>query len=696
MSILQGVGSGSTTSNATGIPPGLLALPNGTLLRGTVTRLLPQGLVVLNTPKGEVSLKSAVPLLPGNEIVLRLETATSGLKARIVSVDGLSPKELGGFAGHTAQDLQDIVEVEGQPRPTTATAAETAKPVPPVEVRLPQDTLIKAILLSRAENLPEMLRSLPKAIPYPQQRLDAGAIVSVRIVPQSLQLPVAMETPAQTVLPPLPAGQAATAPMFEAALPMKMPAPASGGAGYAPGMPQTPALQTMAAATPASPAFSAFDLPDLPTADNPVQVANPAPPQPPLQSPGQPAHPASIPREPAAAVPLAQLAASVPTPVPTTPGREQAFIPPAVSQPSPAQPAPAAPTLPTAPQPMAATNAPVPPAAASQSYQSAFRMSGITLTTLPATPAAPLQFEDAPHLLAQGVVRAEVIGTEKSGETVVRTALGLLKMDLPMATPSSALLPPGTRLDLQLEGLENDPLQATAATSPGTTVPAPLSELSSQWQSLQELSELLKAAAPGQAAQILQQIIPQAGPKMASGMLFFLSALGAGDVRKWVGDKTVELLEKAQRGDVVRKLGTEFGLIRQLYVDSPNPHWQAVFVPVMVEQELHQARLYIKKDEPGKNPQDSQGLRFIMEVELSQFGPMQLDGFVRKQSGLQFDLLVRTTHSMPERDRYAIRSIYADASATAGFKGQIGFQISKPFPVQPMEEILEHDRNFLA
>ncbi len=119
----------------------------------------------------------------------------------------------------------------------------------------------------------------------------------------------------------------------------------------------------------------------------------------------------------------------------------------------------------------------------------------------------------------------------------------------------------------------------------------------------------------------------------------------------------------------------------------------------MHDKELQQARLFIKKDAKGKrsSPESKEGLRFIVEVELSELGDMQLDGFVKKKDkDTRFDLMVRTLKPMADKYRQEISRIFSDAAEITGFKGQIQFSREEHFPTLPLDELLDHNSNIVA
>lgn len=647
--LLQGVpAGGGSAGGATSIPPGILALPHGTLLRGNITQIDKSGLAVLQTPKGEITLKTSITLKRGSELVIRLDTSSAGLKARIISIDGHTPKEL-ELAPPTPSPsgliVEDLVDFPDQiPLPARTTIPEKTAPLPDtrlleppvldtVEISTPQPALLRAILLSRAPDLPQILRQLPPSVQVSPQRLEAGAVITLTLVPDSIALSTTSLTATANTLP------------------MHPPSATNANATTT----ATATVSTTLAAATTSPAPATIS-PSAPSAVAPETRPVPLGEQtlPSLQQP-------QLVRSPSGAyAPNPALAATLATPA-------------ASSVPSPA-PLAQAPTTNTAPSPPPPTTA-------------------ITSSPVPAENTSLMT-------LQQGQIPAQILGREQSGETVLKTPLGILKLDLQLPSGQRPALAPETTLMLQLHALDADttlPLHPTL--SARTEIPASLRELTTSWQGLQETMHLLQQADPALTQSFLQNVFPRPDSHFAKDVLFFLMALKAGDLSEWTGKKTLETLEKLGRGDLTRKLTAEFSVLRQFFIESPNPNWQAAFIPVFAGGEWQQLRLFLKK-EPKKsngNPDEASGTRFIMEVDLSRFGPMQFDGFVRKQvKNTLFDLIIRTTDPLPDPDQQAIRQIFADAAGLTGFRGGLSFQIGQPFPLLPLEEILKSDRNVIA
>ncbi|MDG1287661.1 MAG: hypothetical protein P8P30_08900 [Rickettsiales bacterium] len=745
--LLKGVSANPGAGSATQVPPGIIALPAGTVLRGNIAQIDGRGNAVLSTAKGDVSLQTELPIKLGSEVSLRLTTATQGIKAKILSINGATPQE---FSSKSAQPrgqsthVDDIVQTGKQsnivkPGTTAAQSSQAqtaaARLVPAsTEVRIPTEALtLRGVLLSRSDNLPQVLQQLPTSISLPIQRLEAGVTLTVKLVPETIQLPqpTTTSTPAAAAATATtPTTAATTATLATATLPAN--AATSGSPAITTATPTIPtAVTPNNAASVQTTALPAAATPNAALLGNPTPAtqatvatttatasatSSPATTVPAAAAPTTTATPTT-----STAAPTATAATSTTAPVATattttTPAQTAASATPnqtgaaATATPT-AAPTPAAtaqvalqtqatstqvatPTTTTNAQatsvPAATSGAAAPASPAATATPAASIAPTTAAVTVPA--AIPVAAQ-----LAQGQLTATVIGQEQSGDTVVKTALGAIKVSIPSGSGGQANLPVGTTLTLQLQSINAPQTLGQAIAAQISSTPAPLSELSMNWRSLQETVELLAQVQPAIAAQVLENVIPKPGAKMASSMLFFLSALRGGDVGKWLGDDTIKILEQSNRGDLIRKLTTEFGTLRQFFTDSPSPNWQAAFVPVHDGTNWQQARMFLKKEPQGAESAEGGGTRFIMEVELTKMGPMQFDGLVRKRAkAVNFDLIIRSRNTLGDADRQNIRDIYQSSSELTGFKGGISFQVTNPFPVLPMRDILADAPDVMA
>lgn len=275
---------------------------------------------------------------------------------------------------------------------------------------------------------------------------------------------------------------------------------------------------------------------------------------------------------------------------------------------------------------------------------------------------------------------AQVIGHDADGANILHTPFATLKLY------TAQSLPTGTTLLVEA--------------SPETNIaPAPPSKLAVEekffsnatrdWKSLDDAISWLKDINPDMAREVTARL-PVAGHKLASGLLFFVAALKNGDVSELLGKRVTRLLE-ASAPELLKKLRMDMGQIRSNLVDSPLDHWSSVALPIMFGQELQQAQLFISKEPPDgeqESPDNSRGQRFILEVGMSELGPIQFDGFVRRplEQRQSFDLMVRSAALLDEQLSQGIRGIFESSLSVTGMRGQVIFQTGIQHFVRPLTE----------
>ncbi|MCB9958588.1 MAG: hypothetical protein H6843_08310 [Rhodospirillaceae bacterium] len=242
------------------------------------------------------------------------------------------------------------------------------------------------------------------------------------------------------------------------------------------------------------------------------------------------------------------------------------------------------------------------------------------------------------------------------------------------ATPAAVTRPHGAAAAAQ-----GQPSLQPGAAPPLATQPLPLfapvaGAPPAGLPSLPEALTALAHADPGTARQITQTVLPQANAGMGAAVLFFLSALRGGDLRGWLGDRAVKSLEAAGKGDAVGRLSGEFSGLSRQAADTPAGDWRQVGIPIVADGQVSELRLatrHQQEDGTGEDELEGEGHRFVLDMETSRFGPVQLDGLIRQQA---IRLVVRTAGTLPGEVRHGITRVFGDAVAAIGHDGILTFQ----------------------
>jgi hypothetical protein len=276
---------------------------------------------------------------------------------------------------------------------------------------------------------------------------------------------------------------------------------------------------------------------------------------------------------------------------------------------------------------------------------------------------------------------AHVIGHEFDGANIIQTPIGTFKL------LSAHPLPTGSKLTLEI------PTETRSAPLVSTSLlPSDLEDftnLARDWSSLRDAVTIIAAHDPALATQLIHNSIPKPHAKMTSEMLFLFAAIKSGSPEEWFGKRAIEVLD-LRSPEILKRLTSDFAQLQQVFSDAL-PQWMSVVVPFYSDAQLQQIRMFFKhEDDAGNKGKDGEGQRFIIELDLSQLGDMQLDGFIKKTSQIKhFDLVVRSARPLPEDVEKNIRHIFDTALQTTGYKGLVNFQQGIYHFVRPLESIKE-------
>lgn len=290
----------------------------------------------------------------------------------------------------------------------------------------------------------------------------------------------------------------------------------------------------------------------------------------------------------------------------------------------------------------------------------------------------------------EGFVRADPINTLPTLTPVVSLPAFSFSTDDGQAplyllyTPAAASLVPGGEITLSIT--DGKPAAPQAAAPPQTMLasilpPYAFPAMAPQaWPLMDEIAHTLTLAAPA-AAQALSNMTPNpASPgQITPAALFFIAAIRAGDLQSWLGDKAMDAIKHAGKSNLLSRLSGEGDALSRLAADPLPGEWRALPLPMAFQNELQKIALYYRHEAEDENEGDgkdggSKGTRFIMDLNLSRIGPVQLDGYARPG---KFDLILRTGEPFSAASRQAMKGIFTNALEIEGLKGELGFQ-SKP------------------
>jgi hypothetical protein len=272
---------------------------------------------------------------------------------------------------------------------------------------------------------------------------------------------------------------------------------------------------------------------------------------------------------------------------------------------------------------------------------------------------------------AQTSIAGTVVGSNMAGTPLVQIPGGTLSLI------GAAPLPAGTKLLLDL--------QATAQFGkPAAQIFSPNLAASREWPSLDQALDQLRQSAPDMARSFSQNQMPQANNRLAANILLYLSALRGGDVGKWLGELT-RSLEQSQP-ELAGRLREDFVQVARLFNDGPQSEWRTLIIPFMNGEGLDAVQMHMRGQSGGADDDgDSEDAsRFLVDIELSRLGRIQLDGLV-KSNGKQFDLIFRSEKPLPGYMRKDISRVFHDFAELGGITGSLTFHASARFVHIPID-----------
>ena len=415
----------------------------------------------------------------------------------------------------------------------------------------------------------------------------------------------------------------------------------------------------------------------LPAAQTPPQGASVA-----LQVGGSPAAPSAlvVVHTPIAATPPAvspQGLPSLPTPsgAPPPPQAPAAQLAPAVQNKPVAQiVATVVSTPPTTPQ------SPPPLAPTGTSVQ--LRLLPDAPPTNAAPPAPPNTAQPGTNVATPTApVVAKIVAHLPGGQTLLETPIGRLAAIWPPGLPRPA---EGTTLAVELK-LPPVPSKAAAeAATLRTGLP-----LAREWPTLKEALKTLGESEPALARRLIDEALPRPGPRLALQIMSYL-ATDRTDARALLGENIANALERAGKGEILQRLD---GDLKEMQRQAAAPgDWRVAYVPFQDGGELRQMRIFARREEQ-KDKRSRDAKRFVVEVEFSELGDVQIDGLMRKP---KLELMLRTHKQIPADLRDEIELVFLDGCTLAGLAGKIYFQAGERFPVNPLEEIQRRSRGVIA
>ena len=267
--------------------------------------------------------------------------------------------------------------------------------------------------------------------------------------------------------------------------------------------------------------------------------------------------------------------------------------------------------------------------------------------------------------LAAGAQLTGVVGgNHGTGQTLLQTHAG------PVTLPTTQPLPPGAEIRFEIVSLQ----APTSGTAQHGLMHGAQPILDGDWSTFEDALSTLRDIAPGAHQHIVQSALPRADAQLATNVLFFLSALRGGDIKNWLGDGPMRILDRT-RPELAARMRSDMAQMTRTVDDPASGEWRLMGVPFLHGSELDRIQMLLRDRDAGddENEEDKDSTRFVVDLNLSRLGHLQIDGLVGDKNK-RLDMVLRTDEPLPARMREDIRRLFTDALDVTGLEGSVGFQ----------------------
>jgi len=279
-----------------------------------------------------------------------------------------------------------------------------------------------------------------------------------------------------------------------------------------------------------------------------------------------------------------------------------------------------------------------------------------------------------------------VVGQSTAHHPIINTHAG------PMVVVTPSPVPPGTTIIFQILGMLPGSTTKTEHAVIGRTGPAILE--THNWPGLNDAVRFFGDNHAAIAQQVINTAMPRPDAALTANILFFIGALRGSDIRSWLGDAPIRALERLRPG-MASRLADDFHHLSKLSDDDAGRDWRAIPVPLLNGAEIEQIRLYMRRKRRSRDDDDGPETRFVIDVDLSQIGRIQMDGLIM-QDKKQFDLILRTEGALTEKIENDVRMIFINANKLAGVSGALIFRSAPPEFVEITPEVNDDDEDGLS
>ena len=271
------------------------------------------------------------------------------------------------------------------------------------------------------------------------------------------------------------------------------------------------------------------------------------------------------------------------------------------------------------------------------------------------------------NLVPGQVIQGRVISINNIGHPIVETPLGSIVLEITPQIKIDGVIP------IEIISAEDSMLPAPSLSDTVSSL-----FTNRNWPALNEALELIQSSETVTNQQFSTLKVPKLDSQMAANILFFISALRGGDIRNWLGNQAGRRIQN-NSPELYARLAEEYNRLGQSVRETNTGDWRTTLIPLFNGSEFEFFQMNFRSGSNDPNKKDDEDFaRFIVDLELSKLGRIQLDGLISSK-GKQFDLFVRSAIPFTKSMRRDLNKIFSECIEITGLSGNIIMQSALQF-----------------
>ncbi len=211
-----------------------------------------------------------------------------------------------------------------------------------------------------------------------------------------------------------------------------------------------------------------------------------------------------------------------------------------------------------------------------------------------------------------------------------------------------------------------------------------LLRFSLSWDTLAQAMSNLEDSNP-EGAEKLKSVLPEANEKLLPKLLQLSHSITTQNMRSFFGDDVLNMLRALGLDGMLQSDAAQLNNLHQK-PDAPDG-WRALMFPYLDDQNqtLQQGSFFWRKHKK-KNPEDGDSLRFVLNVKMSELGPIQLDGLMQGKDVMH--IKIRMTQGISEAEHKGLEELVQNSLSAVGLRGTLQIETVSFFETDPLHDML--------